>query len=375
MMFDRIAERVFCINLRERSDRRARVAERFRRLGIEVEWIDGVKIRDGQQPKGWTAAPGCYGCNLSHERILRDFDGETCLIFEDDAEFCDDFPRRYAEAVAELPDDWQVFYLGCNHHAEPSPVSNRICRVRGAYTTHAYAIRRGDVDAFLRHPRLHLDALDVVLGDIQRSMPVYACRPPLVGQESGFSDILNRHADYSTLISIPKKQELPMSRLSPRILSELVARLAMKPPEFALVVPAGSGVAAAVVKELTPDAYVLGISDDKPSVAACLSLFNYLHDCAVGQWLAAKHRDRYDLIILTEEIPEADELFAHHLREGGFIIRAGGDSEAVEVVGNAEMTEAEPVAGKRLGGFVDSDAPPAVTKPAKRRKKGGVDVA
>jgi GR25 family glycosyltransferase involved in LPS biosynthesis len=73
---------VYCINLKERSDRKRYVEKEFEELNIQpvdVIFLDLYRHKNG----------GIYGCYDSHMKVWNDFyinhpDKEMCIVFEDD---------------------------------------------------------------------------------------------------------------------------------------------------------------------------------------------------------------------------------------------------------------------------------------------------
>jgi len=198
-------ERVYCVNLDRREDR----WERFT-AGVPAEWPWPTPERfpavDGQRcppPPWWTQGPGAWGCYRSHlaimERCLNEGVGSV-LILEDDAAFIDDFTAKATLALAEVPDDWGMLYLGGQHFktTPPTPISEYILKPANVQRTHAYALRGQtlrDVYQFLSDtqsetwkPRHHVDhRLGVFLET--HDAPAYAVAHWLVGQGAGRSDV------------------------------------------------------------------------------------------------------------------------------------------------------------------------------------------
>ena len=135
------------------------------------------------------------GCHLSHAVAFDhaiESGYENILIFEDDVEFFPDAVDNLELAYKELPNDWQMFYLGANLDRYPAyQVSEHICKLTGAYATHAYAVNRTlfkilyDIN----------NSKDTVHNDVWYSTyvhPKYNCylaMPLVAGQKDGYSDI------------------------------------------------------------------------------------------------------------------------------------------------------------------------------------------
>jgi hypothetical protein len=182
------------ISLDRRSDRRSRALRQFATQGLEVETIaatDGRLARRGFGP----LSPGEYGCALSHLRILRAMarQSQDLVVFEDDVILHPRF-RAIVEATA-IPEDWGMLYFGCMHVEAPEPVGPGLVRVRRAYSTHAIAMRGSRLREILDRLRTRWverqdrQPIDVMLADLQSSIPSYAFYPNLAWQGPGNSDI------------------------------------------------------------------------------------------------------------------------------------------------------------------------------------------
>lgn len=108
-------DRVYCINLAARTDRRRQMSAEFRRIGVDPEsirWFKAVRPDN----RGEFENVGARGCFLSHYHILQEADSQKTiriLILEDDADFVRDFNARLSHISKELSQkNWDVFYGG-----------------------------------------------------------------------------------------------------------------------------------------------------------------------------------------------------------------------------------------------------------------------
>ncbi len=171
-------ERVYCVNLDRRPERWQAFLDH---VAAVEDWplpeVRRFSATDGAQPDTpawWNAGGGAWGCRDSHLRILREClaDGvESVLIFEDDAKFPADFGELLRNFLRDVPDDWEVIYLGGQHQREnvrkPETIAPGILRPYNVNRTHAWAFRgagiakaRGyfdDLDDWSRYPRDHID--------------------------------------------------------------------------------------------------------------------------------------------------------------------------------------------------------------------------
>jgi glycosyl transferase family 25 len=137
-------------------------------LDVELfKGINGKKMRQDQfskyVTKTWkTFGPkSAIGCALSHLFVWKQFlatNQERAIVFEDDVVLTQNFQSELHKALAELPSDLDVLYLGYFHgpifslvyrllgmqnkHATKSNISSRIIVPHDASATHAYMITR-----------------------------------------------------------------------------------------------------------------------------------------------------------------------------------------------------------------------------------------
>jgi GR25 family glycosyltransferase involved in LPS biosynthesis len=181
-------DEIYLINLDTRPDRLAKTREEFARVGIEkFARVLGVVHENP-----------AIGCHLSHASAFSDaikHGYDNILIFEDDVEFFPEGVENLQKAYEELPIDWQMFYLGANLDQYPAyKVSEHICKLTGAFATHAYAVNRTlfstlyDINASLE--TVHNDVWYATL--IHPNYNCYLTMPLVAGQRNDFSDIQGR---------------------------------------------------------------------------------------------------------------------------------------------------------------------------------------
>lgn len=154
--------------------------------------IDGNHIA---LPDNWIHTAGAYGCLHSHVEVVRearDAGASSVLIFEDDVVFDPEFKENFATYIQELPDDWDILFLGALHKDEPLKVSEHIGRITKANSTFAYAIRNTVFDAFIELNSRAEHVLDMNNYVLQERFNCYCFMPNLVWVESEYSDVQNR---------------------------------------------------------------------------------------------------------------------------------------------------------------------------------------
>lgn len=185
-----------CINLDRRPERWQRMQRAFAANGIEsvqrFSAIDGNAI---PLPHDWVHTPGAYGCLRSHLQVVRDArdaGASSVLIFEDDVVFEPRIEEKFVTFIQELPDDWDMLFLGALHKDEPVKVSEHIGRITKANSTFAYAIRNTVFDAFIELNSKAEQVLDMNSYLLQERFNCYCFMPNLVWVESEYSDVQNR---------------------------------------------------------------------------------------------------------------------------------------------------------------------------------------
>jgi Glycosyltransferase family 25 (LPS biosynthesis protein) len=159
-------------------------------LHAERLGVDTKKTYDLNFPGlGLTIGARPTGCWLSHRSLwaaLLLFPEDAFLILEDDAKFPENWHERTERALADVPQDWDLLFIGscCAMDKERSHVAGDVWAVH-PFCTHAYLVRRKALDVLIRTQ----DAvgcyapIDVSLA--LHSMPAlktFACLPRIVDQ-------------------------------------------------------------------------------------------------------------------------------------------------------------------------------------------------
>jgi len=200
-MFDRVT----CISMKKTPKR----WERFESDWPEdwpfapVERVEAIEGKKVGAPDWWKQGAPAWGCYRSHLRIIEEClnDGtESVLLLEDDAICCDNFAERVQPFIENLPDDWEMLYLGGQHlHSRRHPplrVNDHVVRPYNVNRTHAWALRGNGLRKVYRHLLWIQDwkkghHVDHHLGRItqRRKMPCYAPTEFLIGQNNEQSTI------------------------------------------------------------------------------------------------------------------------------------------------------------------------------------------
>lgn len=170
----------------------------FARVGLEVEKYQAVKEIGPHQ-----------SFSHSERNILLDFlfdsDTNVLLHLEDDVAFrnLDHLPQ----AISELPGNWDILYLGANlllwnDGTEPQPerYSNRLFRIRAAWTTHAIVYHKRCARRILEgQPSFDAQMFDNYLSTRLPELNAFCVAPTIAWQRPRFSSIWQREDDYSEI--------------------------------------------------------------------------------------------------------------------------------------------------------------------------------
>ena len=182
-LFDTV--RAYLINLESRHDR----WEQSKHLPFIIERFPATA-----HEHGWK------GLNLTmHDLFTTKFTGQPMLVFEDDAQMVRD-KIHFDLALENLPEDFDMLMLGANIKDKVERVSEHICRVRGAWTTHAVYYS----PKIIQHLIEILPTLDTVIDEYFRTTihpqgNSYVVRPMVCYQRPSYSDLMQADQDYTGL--------------------------------------------------------------------------------------------------------------------------------------------------------------------------------
>lgn len=172
-------------------------------MGVHAEFFEGIHgktFRVGaaeptsQKPDGtpWYISQGHIGLCLSHYMVwshLWHSGVEEAIILEDDAYITSDFHPQYRQVRNDLPNDWELCYLGWlhgGHDRKMHKVKGRIHTVEGCpFGTHAMLLRRSAIRTLLDTQRCFKQHIDINIAE--RSLDkirTYFVYPSIITQRS-----------------------------------------------------------------------------------------------------------------------------------------------------------------------------------------------
>lgn len=183
-------DKVLCISLSRRKDRWEHALHEFKTYGIEAQRIEGVEMRD------W----GNDGCTWAHRKVLdiiRTSTWNRVLVLEDDFRVVhSDFQQRFGQMIKEVPDDWELLYLGGHYADAPkSKVSEHVIHINRMKTTSSYGITKAM--AARMAPSIHGSGpIDELFSGFSEVSKAYIFKPRLMVQYPSFSDLQRNHLNY-----------------------------------------------------------------------------------------------------------------------------------------------------------------------------------
>ncbi|MBS0654626.1 MAG: glycosyltransferase family 25 protein [Verrucomicrobia bacterium] len=157
------------------------------------------------------------GCFLSHLYALKQARAEhleTVHIHEDDAVYAQNehAARMLEGTMKELPENWDMLFLGFHHDVAPTPLSQHVVRVESGNCMHSYVVHQRCFDRLIGHLEQAITDRDDALLPVdevfsehfeRKNYNVFCPRKLLCAQRDGLkSDITgNTNSDYS----LPRK--------------------------------------------------------------------------------------------------------------------------------------------------------------------------
>jgi len=187
--------KTYVINLDKRKDRLSSV-------NIPVKWERFVGTDGSHYFKEFGKLQGHIGCWDSHRRLLlhaKNNNHDLVMILEDDVEFSTNFKEELQTLLNELPDDWDLLYLGGWNVGDVINYSKSLNVANVVYATHAYIIRDKFFDTVLDSINSRKWKIDVLISEALPKGKCFIANTPIAWQKAGFSDIVNKVTDNKHL--------------------------------------------------------------------------------------------------------------------------------------------------------------------------------
>ena len=171
-----IHQPIYCINLKERTDRKKHAQKEFRKIDIkenDVIFLDLYRDKKG----------GIYGCYDSHMKVWNDFyknhlDQELCIVFEDEFEATENSILYFKKAISFIEknkDKVDILFLHdsfieYNDNYDKKDISNTYFTRGYGFLTHVYIVTRKYIKSILDKNDNHLPKPNGIHFDIDINM-------------------------------------------------------------------------------------------------------------------------------------------------------------------------------------------------------------
>lgn len=192
-------DKVVCVNLVNRPDKKEHMQEKFDKLGIEVEWFKAVPYGFAQEvvnslkpavndfPRFNTKTPNEFGAAMSHYTVIKTalLEGaEKILVFEDDAMFIKNFNERFEKYYNDLPENWDMFLLySFMYKIQPANVrvNARWIKAFQAWSLMSYGMNKKAMEKYIHMQDIQFQIADRVSFKMQdlQGMNIYSAVPTL----------------------------------------------------------------------------------------------------------------------------------------------------------------------------------------------------
>jgi hypothetical protein len=180
----------YLIHLDRRTDRLIDAETEFAKMGMEFSLV-----------LAFDEKPGWVGCKKSHLYILRELPGTVFAVYEDDVQFLLG-ERDIRIAMDELPEDWDMLYLGASPQEPFYRYSPHLFKMGKSWTTHAIIWHRregGAINYILQHED-EIGKIDVFLSEqVHPKFNCFLVSPLICTQKQTQSDCCKR-SDLSTIV-------------------------------------------------------------------------------------------------------------------------------------------------------------------------------
>jgi GR25 family glycosyltransferase involved in LPS biosynthesis len=205
-------EHTLFINLENRKDRLEHALTEFKKMNINAERVNAVKMKNG-----------AIGCTMSHIKCIelaKSRDWEQVFICEDDITFLNPELLKQNIEMFYNNDDilWDVLIIGGNNVPPYQQLYEYAARIFRNQTTTGYIVNKHYYDTLLknfkesaanllRNPDNKREyALDIYWNRLQMQDFWYMITPPTVTQYENYSDIEKRNTNYDFLMLDMEKQ-------------------------------------------------------------------------------------------------------------------------------------------------------------------------
>jgi GR25 family glycosyltransferase involved in LPS biosynthesis len=201
---------IYCINLKERTDRKKHAYKEFKKINIEPSDVNFLDFNKHKKC-------GIYCCYDSHMKVWNDFyekylDKEICIAFEDDFKVTENsiyYLKKAISFIEKNGNEIDILFLhnkfieyNDNHYKKN--INNAYFTRGYGFLTHVYIVTRKYIKSILDKNDNHLPKPNGIHFDIDINMNangilysenIYYCKRPSFVQKDVYSDNFNNIFD------------------------------------------------------------------------------------------------------------------------------------------------------------------------------------
>ena len=221
-------DKVVCINLVDRPDKKKKMQAKFDRLGIEVEWFTAVKygfaskivraINEVKVGKFNNSQTNEIGCTISHYTVIKQALAEghkNIFVFEDDILFHTNFNNMLDAYLDKLPADYDMMMLYSFMTAltkENTKINSRWMKAFRSWSLVAYGMERSYMEKYIENLDKFIETADMVTYRLQMddSLKQFVAAPTLVLPDTTDGSDIRTSINYEktpTIINMGVKYE------------------------------------------------------------------------------------------------------------------------------------------------------------------------
>lgn len=191
-------DKIVCINLLSRPDKKDHMQKKFDNLGIEVEWFQAVpygfasdvvsSLKPAVQdyPRFNTKHPNEFGAAMSHYTVIKTalLQGhKKIFVFEDDVMFRKNFNTVFENSFNTLPEDWDMFLLYTFMYKiqeQNMRVNSRWIRSFDGWSLMAYGMNKTAMERYIEDQDKFFSIADRVSFKMQgKDLNIYSAIPTM----------------------------------------------------------------------------------------------------------------------------------------------------------------------------------------------------
>ena len=199
---------IWCINLEKNTNRKQHIINEFHKHNLNFEFINAVdgqlidflspeykslftdfglnKIYSKVKEHGHDLTLGGAGLILTVKDVWSKITVPT-LIFEDDVELCEDFYLKLLNIITQLPNDWDIVYIGYYHNPQIQQINEHIWTANKVYGLYGYLIHPNYAKKLINNIFPCNYQIDTEINRFNANSNCFVVYPPLVYASNKFT--------------------------------------------------------------------------------------------------------------------------------------------------------------------------------------------